>query len=163
MSKTRILFVCLGNICRSPMAEGAFRHLVRAQGVEHLIDIDSAGTGAWHFGEAPDPRAVRASRLRGIDISALSARKVLVEDFEQYDLLLAMDQQNHMHLMQMAPPHHKHKVRLLLEFVPQQPEREVPDPYYGGEGGFEHVLDLVEAASRGLLQELHRRRAGEGA
>jgi protein-tyrosine phosphatase len=154
MSKMRILFVCLGNICRSPMAEGAFRHLVQTEGCEHLVEIDSAGTGAWHAGEAPDARARQASRQRGIDIAGLRARQVESDDFERFDLLLAMDMENHMHLMQMAPRQHKHKVRLFLEYAPQQPEREVPDPYYGGSDGFEHVLNLVQAASRGLLAEV---------
>lgn len=154
MSKTRILFVCLGNICRSPMAEGAFRHLVRSEGLEHLVEIDSAGTGAWHAGEAPDSRARQTARMRGIDISGLRARQVEREDFERFDLLLAMDMENHMQLTHLAPPHRKHKIRLFLEYAPQQPEREVPDPYYGGPDGFEQVLDLVQAASRGLLAEI---------
>ena len=154
MSKTRVMFVCLGNICRSPMAEGSFRHLVEQQGVEHLVEIGSAGTGAWHVGEPPDSRATATAILRGIDISGQQAQKVKVQDIEFYDYLLAMDQENHMNLMRMAPAEHKHKVYLFLEFAPGQPEREVPDPYYGGAHGFEHVLDLVQAASRGLLAEI---------
>ena len=156
MSKTKILFVCLGNICRSPMAEGTFRHLVKQKGLQHLVEIDSAGTGAWHVGEPPDDRATATALLRGIDISGQSARKVRSEDFEFYDYILAMDQENHMNLIQMAPDEHREKVRLFLEFASDQPEREVPDPYYGGAGGFENVLDLVQAASRGLLAEIEK-------
>ncbi len=154
MSKTKILFVCLGNICRSPMAEGSFRALVEQEGVEHLVEIDSAGTGAWHIGEPPDDRATTTAQQRGIDISRQSARKVKPQDFVHYDYILAMDMENHMNLMRMAPDEPRHKVRLFLEFAPDQPEREVPDPYYGGGQGFEHVLDLVQAASRGLLDEI---------
>ena len=157
MAVTRILFVCLGNICRSPLAEGAFRRLVEERGLEHLVEIDSAGTGSWHIGEPPDERARGAASLRGIDISGLRARKVRREDFEHYDLILAMDQENHMNLTRMAPPEHKGKIRLFLSYAPGQPESEVPDPYYGGRQGFEHVLDLVEAASRGLLAEIEKR------
>ena len=146
MQKTRILFVCLGNICRSPMAEGTFRHLVQREGLEHLIEIDSAGTGAWHIGEMPDERAMAAAAMRGIDISDQRARKVRQEDFEYYDLLLVMDQENHMNLIRMAPPEQRYKVKLFLEYAPDQPDREVPDPYYGGPQGFDYVLDLVEAA-----------------
>ena len=152
--KTRILFVCLGNICRSPMAEGSFRYLVAEQGLEHLVEIDSAGTGAWHVGDQPDQRATSTAILRGIDISGQTARKVRASDFETFDYLLAMDQENHMNLLQMSPQEHRHKVRLFLEFAPDQPDREVPDPYYGGGAGFDHVLDLVLAASRGLLEEI---------
>ena len=154
MTKTKILFVCLGNICRSPMAEGAFRHLVEERGLEERVEIDSAGTGAWHVGEAPDERAMAAAIMRGIDLSGQRARKVRPEDFAHYDYILPMDQQNHMNLMRMSPPEHRHKIRLFLSFAPDQPEREVPDPYYGGEQGFEHALDLVQAASRGLLREI---------
>jgi protein-tyrosine phosphatase len=136
------------------MAEGTFRHLVTETGVDHLVEIDSAGTGAWHVGESPDERATASARRRGIDISMQSARKVRLEDFDEFDLLLAMDHENHMHLMHMAPDEHRHKVRLFLEFAPDQPEREVPDPYYGGGQGFEHVLNLVEAASRGLMKDI---------
>jgi protein-tyrosine phosphatase len=136
------------------MAEGSFRHLVKQEGVEHLVEIDSAGTGAWHVGESPDNRATATAIQRGIDISMQQARKVRLEDFEYFDYLLAMDQENHMNLKQLAPKEHKHKVRLFLSFAPDQPEREVPDPYYGGDYGFEHVLDLVQAASRGLLYEI---------
>ncbi len=150
----RVLFVCLGNICRSPMAEGAFRHLAEQMGKDHLLEIDSAGTGAWHVGEPPDRRATATALQRGIDISQQRARKVKPDDFEHFDHIIAMDQENHLNLMRMAPPGHQHKIRLFLSHAPQQPEQEVPDPYYGGEQGFEHALDLVQAASRGLLNDI---------
>ena len=154
MSKTKILFVCLGNICRSPMAEGTFRHLVEEQGLEHLMEIDSAGTGAWHVGNPPDHRATATAAQRDIDLSLQRARKVRGEDFEYYDHILAMDDENHDNLMRMSPSEHQHKVRLFLSLAPELHEREVPDPYYGGDQGFEHALDLVQAASRGLLDEI---------
>ncbi len=157
MSKTKILFVCLGNICRSPMAEGTFRHLVEQQGWQHLFEIDSAGTGAWHVGNPPDSRATATALLRGIDISGQSARKVRHQDFEFYDYILAMDEENHSNLTRIAPEQYRPKIRLFLEFAQDQAETEVPDPYYGGESGFEHALDLVQAASRGLLAEIEDR------
>ena len=154
MSKTKILFVCLGNICRSPMAEGTFRHLVEEKGLQHLVEIDSAGTGAWHVGEPPDGRATATAAQRGIDISRQSARKVKQQDFEFYDYILAMDDENHINLTRVAPEEYRDKIHMFLEFAPDKSEREVPDPYYGGGGGFDHVLDLVQAASRGLLAEI---------
>ncbi len=154
MSKIKILFVCLGNICRSPMAEGTFRHLVEEQGLDHLVEIDSAGTGAWHVGNPPDHRATATALPRGIDLSTQRARKVCHEDFEHYDHILAMDHENHANLMHMSPAEHRHKIRLFLSLASEEHEREVPDPYYGGEQGFEHALDLVQTASRGLLREI---------
>ncbi len=154
MARTKIMFVCLGNICRSPMAEGSFRQLVKDEDVEHLVEIASAGTGAWHVGNPPDDRAMATALARGIDISTQRAQKVKPADFDYFDYLLAMDQENFDNLMRMAPADHRHKVKLFLDFAPDQPEREVPDPYYGGAQGFEHVFDLVQAASRGLLEEI---------
>ena len=154
MPVTKILFVCLGNICRSPMSEGTFRHLVEEQGLQHLVEIDSAGTGAWHVGEPPDHRATATALQRGIDISRQAARKVKQQDFEHYDYILAMDQENHINLTRVAPQEYRHKIHMFLKFATDQSETEVPDPYYGGAGGFEHVLDLVQAASRGLLAEI---------
>ena len=150
----RVLFVCLGNICRSPTAEAVFRDLLRRERVEHAFEADSAGTHAYHVGSAPDARTVAAARRRGIDMSALRARIVEPVDFERFELLLAMDEQNYRHLLAMAPPGRRDRVRLFLEFAPEQERREVPDPYYGGATGFEDVLDLVEEAARGLLAEL---------
>ncbi len=154
MSTHRILFVCLGNICRSPMAEGVFSHVAAEAGHAETFIVESAGTGAWHIGNPPDPRAVAAARARGIDLSAQRARQVHVKDFEAFDLVLAMDGSNHADLLQMAPEGHAHKVRLFLDHLPQSGGREVPDPYYGGDDGFEVVLDLIEAGSRTLLARL---------
>ena len=154
---TRLLFVCMGNICRSPTAEGVMRHLLREQGLEDEIQIDSAGTGGWHVGAPPDERATEAARRRGIALDG-AARQVRASDFEDYDLLLAADRENLRHLRAIAPDDEaRAKVRLLREFDPDShgaPDLDVPDPYYGGPGGFEEVLDLVEAACRGLLAEV---------
>jgi len=155
--ETNILFVCMGNICRSPTAEGVMRHLLREQGLEDEIQIDSAGTGAWHLGDPPDARATEAARRRGIALEG-SARQVRPSDFEAFDLLLVADRENLADLRALAPDDEaRAKVRLLREFDPGSrgaPELDVPDPYYGGPDGFEDVLDLVEAACRGLLAEL---------
>jgi protein-tyrosine phosphatase len=153
----RILFVCLGNICRSPTAEGAMRALVREAGLEDEIELDSAGTGGWHEGDPPDRRASAAARARGIELDG-AARTVRPRDFEDFDLLLAMDRANLRALQQMAPDEQaRARVRMLREFDPASAGKrdlDVPDPYYGASGGFEEVLDLVQAASRGLLAEI---------
>jgi len=159
----RILFVCLGNICRSPTAEAVMTRLVREAGVdEEAFVIDSAGTGGWHAGEPPDPRAADAARRRGIELGG-EARQVRDEDFEEFDLLLAMDARNLRDLRAMAPgPEAREKVRLLREFDPASAgavDLDVPDPYYGGPRGFDDVLDLVESACRGLLDEIRSARA----
>ncbi len=158
MAKVSVLFVCLGNICRSPTAEGIFRALVRAQGLEQFILIDSAGTHAYHIGEAPDVRAQAAAARRGIDLSGLRGRQATRADIETFDFILAMDHENLAHLRNLSPPGHEHKVRLFLEFAPQRPERDVPDPYFGGAGGFDRVLDMVEEAAAGLLEHIRRER-----
>jgi len=150
----RVLFVCMGNICRSPTAEAVFRDLLQREAAVLTIEADSAGTHAYHIGSAPDARTVAAALRRGIDMSKLRARIVEAADFERFDLLLAMDEQNYQHLLRMAPPQRRDRVRLFLEFAPAQRRREVPDPYYGGATGFEDVLDLVEEAARGLLAAL---------
>jgi protein-tyrosine phosphatase len=137
----------MGNICRSPTAEGVFRRVVANEMPDLAIEIDSAGTHAYHIGEAPDPRARRAAERRGVDLSGLRARRVAVEDFARFDLVLAMDRLNHVTLLELCPPEYQGRVRLLLEFAPRLGEGDVPDPYYGGGNGFEHVLDLVEEAS----------------
>lgn len=152
----RLLFACLGNICRSPMAEGVFRRVAEEEGLLHLFEIDSAGMGDWHKGQAPDPRAQKAALTRGVDISAQSARKVELEDFEHFDLILAMDGSNIADLEDIAPHAERHKIRRFLDFAPHMEEEDVPDPYYGGEAGFDHALDLIEAASKGLLAQLMR-------
>ena len=152
----------MGNICRSPTAEGVLRHVLREEGLEHAVEIDSAGTGGWHVGQAPDARATAAARARGILLDG-AARQVRTQDFEEFDLLLAADRRNLADLRAIAPPGTEHKVRLLREFDPGTrgaPALDVPDPYYGGERGFEDVLDLVEAACRGLVAEIRRRSAG---
>jgi len=138
-----ILFVCTGNICRSPTAEGVLRHLARRKNVE--IRVESAGTHGYHVGEAPDERAQHHARRRGYDLSAQRARRVAARDFAEFDLIVAMDRGHLAILGRACPAEHRHKLRLLLE------ERDVPDPYYGGPEGFEHVLDLVEAACGELL------------
>jgi protein-tyrosine phosphatase len=147
----------MGNICRSPTAEGVMRHLLREEGLEDEITIDSAGTGAWHVGNPPDRRATAAARARGIVLEG-AARQVRPSDFDDYDLLLVADRENLADLRAIAPDEAaRAKVRLLREFDPASdgaPDLDVPDPYYGGPDGFEDVLDLVEAACRGLLAEI---------
>jgi len=144
----RVLFVCTGNICRSPTAEGVFRALVRKAGLEDRIETDSAGTHAYHVGDPPDERAVRAARRRGWDISALRARKVEAEDFETFDLILALDR-GHLRLLErMRPKGSRAEVRLFLS-----DGRDVPDPYYGGPADFDHALDLIEEGAREVLGE----------
>jgi low molecular weight protein-tyrosine phosphatase len=156
MAKHRILFVCLGNICRSPMAEGVFRRAAEEKGVLHLFDIDSAGLGHWHIGQAPDTRAQNAARKRGIDISGQSARQVKHGDFARFDLILAMDGENYRELVQLAPRELRQKIRHFLDFAPQTTTKDVPDPFFGGPGGFDHALDLIEQAAYGLLADLQR-------
>jgi len=151
----RLLFVCLGNICRSPTAEGVMRALVRDAGAEDTIEVDSAGTGSWHVGSAPDPRAVAAAGARGIAVEG-AARQVRPEDLDEFDLILAMDRANLRALRRLAGGAPA-DVRLLREFDPASADAvdlEVPDPYFGSSGGFEEVLDLVDAACRGLLARI---------
>lgn len=155
--KIKVLFVCMGNICRSPTAHGVFRQLVRQAGLEGQIEIDSAGTHGYHVGNPPDERAWATALGRGVDIGDLRARHAGVEDFLHYDYILAMDQDNYRSLSRICPPGMKTKLMLLMDFAPELRRREVPDPYYGGQRGFDQVFDLVEAAARGLLSELTRR------
>lgn len=152
-----VLFVCLGNICRSPTAEGVFRRRAEQRGLLAGLDVDSAGTGDWHVGKAPDPRAREAAATRGYDLSSLRARQVRVSDFDQYDLILAMDQDNFSDLAAMQPTDGKARLQLFLEYA-GMPGAEVPDPYYGGQRGFDQVLDLVEKACDGLLDALESQR-----
>jgi protein-tyrosine phosphatase len=151
----RVLFVCMGNICRSPSAQGVFSHLVIERGLAHAIETDSAGTHAYHLGEPPDPRARQAAASRGIDLSPLRARQVTEDDFRRFDLVLAMDRDNLRHLQRLSPD--DARLRLLLDFAPHLEERDVPDPYYGGAAGFERVLDMIEIAAEGVLEELEAR------
>lgn len=156
-TQVRILFICMGNICRSPTAEGVFRQLLREARLEHRVYLDSAGTHAFHVGESPDPRAQATARRRGVDLSDLRARQAQVEDFQLFDLILAMDQDNYHSLSRLCPPGLERKIGLLMDYAPQLRMREVPDPYYGGANGFERVFDLVEAAAQGLLEDIRRR------
>lgn len=149
-----VLFVCMGNICRSPTAEGVFRALVAREAPGWPVHVDSAGTHAYHVGEPPDRRSVAAAAARGYDLSGLRARQVIREDFERFDLLLAMDGDNLARLHALAPSGLSARACLLLDYAPHQPLRHVPDPYYGGPRGFEQVLDLIEEASRGVLAAL---------
>lgn len=147
----RILFVCLGNICRSPTAEGVMARLVAEAGLAGRIEIDSAGTGAWHIGELPDPRTREAARRRGIELSH-RARQLRREDLERFDLLVAMDAENLRHMQRLAGPRPRVELRLLRSFDPTAPVGAiVPDPYAGGAAGFEEVLDICERACAGLL------------
>ena len=150
----RVLFVCTGNICRSPTAEGVFRRFVEQAGLADRIAIDSAGTHGYHVGAPPDPRAQAAASARGYDLSRLRARRIAREDFSRFDLVLAMDRDHHTILARFAPPDTGHKLRLLMEFGRRSGVDEVPDPYYGGPDGFELVLNLVEDAAEGLLAHL---------
>lgn len=146
-----ILFVCMGNICRSPTAEGVFRALADEAGLGQVLIADSAGIGAYHVGEAPDARAQAAARRRGYDLSKIRARQVAAADFERFDLILAMDARVLVALRRQTGEAYRHKIRPYMDYAHARAEREVPDPYYGGTGGFEHALDLIEDVSRGLL------------
>jgi protein-tyrosine phosphatase len=151
---TSVLFVCLGNICRSPLAEGAMRRLVEAQGA--AVEIDSAGTGDWHIGHAPDPRAQAEALRRGLDISMLRARQVTEEDFHRFDHIVAMDAKNLADLLAMQPDSARAALSLLLDHAEGG---DVPDPYYGGDEGFAETFRLVEAGVQGLLQVISGQRA----
>ncbi len=153
----KVLFICLGNICRSPAAEGIFRSMVADAGLADKISIDSAGTGAWHVGEPPDRRGQAAALRRGYDLSGQRARKVAAHDFEYFDYIIGMDCSNHADLTTMAPAKARERIHLFLEFAPHLGLSEVPDPYYGGPSGFDDVLDLVEEASSGLLNDIRKR------
>ena len=154
--KSSIVFVCTGNICRSPTAEGVFRKLAADAGFGDRIFVDSAGTHGYHVGEPPDPRTREAAAWRGYDLSPLRARKFERQDFHRFDLVLAMDRDNHAILARLAQPSAGHKPRMMMEFARNFEESEVPDPYYGGPLGFERVLDMLEDASRGLLEMLRK-------
>ena len=154
MSKIKVLFVCMGNICRSPTAEGVFNKLLSDQGTSNQFLIDSAGTHAYHIGEGSDHRAQQTARGRGVDLSSIRARKVSLSDFEQFDHILAMDSDNYHLLLAASPSKHHHKIKLFLDYAPEAGESDVPDPYYGGKNGFEHVFDLVEDASQGFYNSV---------
>ena len=149
----KVLFVCLGNICRSPTAEGVFARMVTEADLDEVISVDSAGTHAYHVGEAPDRRAQQTARSRGYDLSSLRARQAGRADFHEFDYVLAMDRDNLEILGTLCPTGMESKLRLFMSFAPDHPA-EVPDPYYGGARGFEQVFDMVEEASRGLLDSI---------
>ena len=153
-AKVKVLFVCMGNICRSPTAEGVFRHLLRARGLHESIFVDSAGTHAYHVGNPPDPRALRTALGRGIDLSDLRARQVRDEDFHHFDYILAMDRDNLADLSAACPDAQRTKLSLFLRYAPHLELQDVPDPYYGGPAGFERVLDMIEDAAQGFLDNL---------
>jgi low molecular weight protein-tyrosine phosphatase len=153
--KTSVLFVCMGNICRSPTAEGVFRHFVEQEGLAGMVEVDSAGTHAYHVNEPSDPRASAAAERRGYSLDGIRARRVHVTDFERFDYIVAMDRDNLAALQSQSDGEHDSKLCLFLDFASGD-EDEVPDPYYGGTSGFERVLDLVENASRGLLETLSK-------
>jgi protein-tyrosine phosphatase len=154
----RVLFVCMGNICRSPMAEGVFRRMLEGVGLSEKIYVDSAGTHSYHIGAPPDTRGQATALRRGVDLRSLRARQVSVEDLAEFDYVLAMDRDNFEHLLTLGQDLElRGRIQLFLDFAPDLPEREVPDPYYGGSGGFERVMDLVEEAAQGLLIEIRER------
>ncbi|KAF3981333.1 MAG: low molecular weight phosphotyrosine protein phosphatase [Methylococcales symbiont of Hymedesmia sp. n. MRB-2018] len=154
MEQVKVLFVCMGNICRSPTAEGVFNALLKKEKIDHQFFIESAGTHAYHIGEAPDLRAQKAAKDRGVSLSQIRARKVIFADFENFDYVLAMDDDNYQILMQSCPDEYKNRVKYFLDYAPHLDSREVPDPYYGGQYGFERVLDMVADASVGFLETL---------
>jgi len=152
----KVLFVCMGNICRSPTAHGVFENMIKAEDMVGDVEVDSAGTHAYHVGEMPDTRSSQCATERGVDLSYIRARRVEVSDFDYFDYILAMDADNLSILKSMSPTQHKEKVSLFLDFASDRTESEVPDPYYGGERGFDHVFDLVESASKGLLEDIKK-------
>ena len=154
-----VLFVCMGNICRSPTAHGVFQHKVHAEGLGHVVQVDSAGTHNFHPGSPPDERSRIHAQRRGYDLSSLRARQISASDYERHDLILVMDWDNLALVEDECPAEHRAKVRRLTEFCMKSDTPVVPDPYYGGAQGFDHVLDLVEDACEGLLR--HVRRAGK--
>lgn len=156
MQKIKVLFICMGNICRSPTAEGVFTKLVAEKNLTSQFTIDSAGTHAYHVGNPPDRRAQQAALRRGVELHHLRARKVHSSDFEYFDYLLVMDDDNYSIVISDCPSEHKEKIKYFLDYAPHLGIREVPDPYYGEKQGFERVLDMVEAASLGFLETLHK-------
>ena len=157
ITPVRVLFVCTGNICRSPTAEGVFQHLVNAENLHQYVLVDSAGTHGYHVGEQPDQRSMRAAAQRGYDLTGLRARQLVLSDFVEFDYLLAMDQGHLSILERGAPDEQRQKVSMLLDFSQKYGGHEVPDPYCGGEQGFEFVLDMIEDAAAGLLADIKKK------
>lgn len=156
-AKVKVLFVCMGNICRSPMAEGAFRQILEGVGLAEQIYVDSAGTHSYHIGAPPDARGQATAQRRGVDLRGLRARQVSETDLTEFDYVLAMDRENFANLVGLSPDTElQRRIHLFLDFAPDLPEREVPDPYYGGPTGFERVMNLVEAAGQGLLTQIRQ-------
>lgn len=157
--KISVLMVCMGNICRSPMAHGVLAAQIRDAGLAHRVEVDSAGTHGYHVGEPPDRRAQAAARARGYELGGLRARRLVPEDFETFDYILVMDDENLHNARTLQPEAGKARLHRFLEFAPHRREREVPDPYYGGTQGFAEVMDMVEAAAEGFLAHLQERHA----
>jgi protein-tyrosine phosphatase len=157
----RVLFVCMGNICRSPTAEAVFRKVLQSNGLQDRVEVDSAGTHGYHVGEPPDPRTQRAAESRGYDMADLRARKVAVQDLEYFDLVLAMDRSNLENLQRICEPHLRKRLGLLMDYSRAFDDDEVPDPYYGLGHGFDLVLDMIEDAAAGLLEDVRKRIAGD--
>ena len=152
----RVLFVCMGNICHLPLAQGVFESLVRREGLEGEVFVDSAGTGRWHVGSPPDERAQRSARRRGLDLSSQRARQVTPDDCHNFDYVLTMDEENYRAVAALCREGSA-EVRPFLDYAPDRPDTEIPDPFYGGPEGFEHVMDFVEEASEGLLEEIKKK------
>lgn len=152
----RVLFVCMGNICRSPLAQGVFEEVLRREGLQDVVFVDSAGTGSWHVGSPPDERAQRSARLRGMDLSSQRARRLAPEDCDRFDYILTMDEENYRAASALCRRGGA-EVRPFMDYAPERPESEIPDPFHGGPEGFERVLDLIEAASEGLLEEIKKK------
>ena len=153
----KVLFICMGNICRSPTAHGVFRLKVADKGWQDLISVDSAGTHSYHIGKSPDARSIQTALARGVDIRDLTSRQLDDYDFEEFDYLLVADKDNYALTLESCPKEHRHKIKLILDFAKHTPLKEVPDPYYGQGNGFERVLDLIEDACDGLLLELGKK------
>ena len=154
----RVLFVCMGNICRSPVAEGVFRRMLEGAGLTEKVYVDSAGTHSYHAGAPPDGRSQATAMRRGVDLRDIRARKVTVADFAEFDYVLAMDRDNFEHMLASCEePELRRRIQLFMDYAPHLPEREVPDPYYGGPHGFERVMDLIEEAAEGLLLSIRER------
>ncbi len=156
----KVLFVCLGNICRSPISQGVFEDVLRREGLKEEVEVDSAGTGSYHIGDAPDARATKSAAGRGIELGSQRARQLAPEDCDRFDYILVMDWQNY----EAAAPMCRGKraeLRLFLEYALDLPDTEVPDPYFGGDGGFERTMDLAESASEGLVQDIRRQHLGQ--